>query len=321
MHKSSKWQRLTHVMSILAEDTGVSAKEIACRLNICERTGYRYLQELKEIGYPLYPNRDPEADRLKYILTPVSFTGAEALALAAASQSLLNQEGLALSQHLKSALAKVESVIRSGADTHAYNRLKRHFTYLSSQQRDYAPWQEMITTVNDCICRSRSIIAVYDSYSGGKVTERILDPYHLFWGEGNLYLAAHCHLHHEVRNFRIDRFKSVKAQNNIFARDPSFNLADYLKPSFRVWSGTEEISVRFLVYPPASRFFRETNYHHSQQVKELNDGKIICTLTVYNSPEIKSWLLSWGKQVELLEPQALREEIKEELQAGLGMYG
>ena len=55
-------------------------------------------------------------------------------------------------------------------------------------------------------------------------------------------------------------------------------------------------------------------------MQDLNDGQIICTLIVYNSPELKSWLLSWGKQVEVLEPQAPREEIKEELQAGLGMY-
>jgi predicted DNA-binding transcriptional regulator YafY len=307
-------------MGILAQDSGVSIKEIACRLNICDRTIYRYLGELKQLGYPVYSNRDPDADRQKYILTPVSFTGAEALALAAASQSLLNQEGLGLSQHLRSALIKVESVIRSGADTHAYQRLKGHFTYLSPQQRDHTPWQEMIASVSDSICRSRSIIAVYDSHSGGKVTERILDPYHLFWRGGNLYLAAYCHLRCEIRSFRIDRFKSVKVHGNTFTRDPSFNLADYLGPSFRVWSGTEEVVVRFLVHPPASRFFRETSYHHSQKVEELTDGKIACTLTVYNSPEIKSWLLSWGKQVEVLEPQELREEMREELQTSLGRY-
>ncbi|HSV32265.1 MAG TPA: WYL domain-containing protein [Atribacteraceae bacterium] len=220
-------------------------------------------------------NKANKSRRLTGVMSILNQGKAASAKEIAASQPLLNQEGIAICRQLQSALVKVESVIRSGADTHAYKRLKRHFTYLSSQQRDYSPWQGMIATLTDCICRSRSVTAVYDSYSGGKVTERILDPYHLFWGgEGNLYLAAHCHLHHEVRNFRIDRFKSVKAQNNLFARDPSFNLADYLKPSFRVWSGTEEVSVRFLVYPPASRFFRESSYHHSQQLEELPKAKL-----------------------------------------------
>jgi predicted DNA-binding transcriptional regulator YafY len=323
MSNTNKLHRLASAMCILNSNSsqGVSAKEIAASLQICERTAYRYLRNLRELGYPVYPSRDPEAGERKYLLTPVTFTGAEALALAAASQSLLNQEGLPLRQQLKSALDKVESVIRSGEDTHAYRRLKPHFTYLSQELRDYSPWQEIIAALTESIRRNRSVTAIYDSYSGGKVTERILDPYHLFWGEGNLYLAAHCHLHQEVRSFRIDRFKSVKPQKNQFARNASFNLADYLKPSFRVWSGTEEVCVRFLVYPPASRFFRESSYHHSQNVEEIADGKIICSLTVYNSPEIKSWLLSWGKQVEVLEPKELREEIKQELQAGLGKYG
>jgi predicted DNA-binding transcriptional regulator YafY len=320
MNKISKWQRLNSAMNVLAQDKGISAKEIAACLQVCERTAYRYLRNLRELGYPVYPSRDPETEERKYLLTPVSFTGPEALALAAASQSLLNQEGLPLCRDLKSALGKVESVIRYGEDTHAYRRLKPHFTYLSQELRDYSPWQEMIAALTDSIRRSRSVTAIYDSYSGGKVTERVLDPYHLFWGEGNLYLAAYCHLHHEVRNFRIDRFKKVKAESNIFVRDPSFNLEDYLKPSFRVWSGTEEVSVRFLVHHPTSRFFRESSYHHSQHLQDLNDGQIICTLTVYNSPELKSWLLSWGKQVEVLEPQELREEIKQELQACLQRY-
>jgi len=320
MNKVSKVQRITSVLAILNQGKGVSAKEIACHLEICERTAYRYLRELKALGYPVYPSRDPEADQRKYLLTPVSFTGPEALALAATSQSLLGQEGLALCQHLKSALAKVESVIRSGEDTHAYRRLKPHFTYLSPQQRDYSPWQETITTLTNCIRRSRSVTAVYDSFSGGKVTERTIDPYHLFWGEGNLYLAAHCHLRQQVCNFRIDRFKSVKTHSSQFTRDPSFDLADYLGPSFRVWSGTEEIRVRFLVNPPESRFFFETAYHHSQQIKELPDGKIACTFTVYNSPEIKKWLLGWGKQVEVLEPEELREEIKQELTETIKSY-
>lgn len=47
--------------------------------------------------------------------------------------------------------------------------------------------------------------------------------------------------------------------------------------------------------------------------KKLTAGKNISTLTVYNGPEIKSWFLSWGKQVEVLEPQGLQEETKKEL--------
>ena len=320
MNKFKKSQRLVNVISFLHHSTGVSAKEIASRFNICERTAYRHLRELKELGFPVYPKRDPETERRKHLLTPVSFTGSEALALAAASQSLLNQEGLPLCQELKSALGKVESVIRSGEDTQAYRRLKPHFTYLSERLRDYSPWKEMIATVNDCIRRNLCISVIYDSFSGGRVSERTLDPYELFWGEGNLYLAAFCHSRRHVCTFRLDRFKSVNAHAKVFTRDPSFDLSVYLGPSFSVWSGTEEISIRFLVHPPASRFFRESSYHHSQQLKELPDGKVICTLIVFDSPEIKSWLLSWGKQVEVLEPQELREGIKEELQAGLGRY-
>lgn len=320
MSKVNKVQRFVNIINILNHSNGLSAKDIASRLDICERTAYRHLRELRALGYPVHPSRDPETNKRKHLLTPVSFTGAEALALASASQSLLNQSGLSLCQELKSALRKVESVILSGEDTQTYRRLKPHFTYLSERLRDYSPWQEMIATVNESMRRHRCLSAVYDSFSGGKVSERLLDPYELFWGDGNLYLAAFCHSRLHVCTFRIDRFKSVKALAKTFTRDPAFDLAGYLSSSFSVWSGTDEITIRFHVYPPSSRFFRESCYHHSQHIEELPEGNIICTLTVNDSPEIKSWLLSWGKQIEVLEPQKLREEIKQELQAGLERY-
>jgi len=100
MTRIKKTKQLTGIMYILAQTPGVSAREIAGHLKICERTAFRYLRELKELGYPVRPNRDPETDKVKHLLTPVSFTGPEALATAYASQSLLNQEGLAINQHL-----------------------------------------------------------------------------------------------------------------------------------------------------------------------------------------------------------------------------
>ena len=62
----------------------------------------------------------------------------------------------------------VERIQRTGLP------MKQHFIYLSRELRDYSPLQEMIAAITDCIRRSHSLTAVYDSYSCGKVTERIL---------------------------------------------------------------------------------------------------------------------------------------------------
>ncbi len=87
MSRTKKTQRLTGTMYILAQNPGVSTREIAVHLKICERTAFRYLRELNELGYPVRPNRDPETDKVKYLLTPVYFTAPEALAMASVKKS------------------------------------------------------------------------------------------------------------------------------------------------------------------------------------------------------------------------------------------
>ena len=80
------------------------------------------------------------------------------------------------------------------------------------------------------------------------------------------------------------------------------------------------MTVKLLVYPPASRLFSETRYHETQKLEELENGKILCTLTVSDSPEFRTWLLGWGSQVEVVEPEELRESIIVELKEAVERY-
>jgi predicted DNA-binding transcriptional regulator YafY len=318
----NKTERIIKVIVALSQNPAASATELAGQLQVSERSIYRYLRDIRRLGFPLRTFRDQESGLRRHYLTPLTFTASEALAIIAAGQSLLSQEGLPICEDLETALLKVKAAICSIEDKRAFYRLEPRFTYLGEKIRDYTPWQGLIQQITECIYHCRSITVVYDSFSSEEVTERIIDPYDLYWSRGNLYVAAYCHKHNDMRSFRIDRFKSIQKVGERFNRDPEFALNKYLGPSWRVYRGNEEVSkVKIMVYPPAARLFRETRYHETQELEELEDGKLSCTLTVYDSPEFRSWLLGWGSQVEVLEPAELREEIKEELQESLGRYG
>lgn len=316
----NKTMRIFSIVQTLNQEPGTSAHELAVKHGISERSVYRYLKELKVMGFVLHPVDNEEGDMRKRALAPLTFTGAEALAFVAACQSLLSQQGIPFCSSLKTALQKVEGALCSWEDKRTYLRMQSHFTYLNATLRDHTPWQDIIETINTSIRRNRTITAIYDSFSADEVTERLMDPYDLFFRDGNLYLAAYCHKRQSVCNFRIDRFKGIKSVNGQFVRDHSFNLKEFLGSSWRVWHGSQKATVKFIVYPPASRFFRESTYHDSQKTEELEGGQVLCSLTVYITPEIKSWLLSWGKQIKLLEPLELVEKIKDELRESLIVY-
>jgi predicted DNA-binding transcriptional regulator YafY len=317
----NKTERIIKVILALSQNPAASAPELAGQLQVSERSVYRYLNDIKRLGFPLHTFKDAESGLRRHYLTPLTFTASEALAIIAAGQSLLSQDGLPLCDDLGTALLKVKAAICSIEDKRTFYRLEPRFTYLSEKIRDYTPWQGLIQQIIECIYHCRSITVVYDSFSSDEVTERIIDPYDLYWNKGNLYLAAYCHKHNDMRSFRIDRFCAIKKVGERFTRDPEFHLNEYLGPSWRVYRGNEDvIKVKILVYPPAARLFRETHYHDTQELEELEDGKLSCTFKVPDTPEFRTWLLGWGSQVEVVEPPELREGVKEELVKSVQLY-
>ncbi len=316
----SKTKRLIKVIMSLNQTPGVSAQEIALQSGVTERTVYRYLRELKELGYLIYTGKDPEAKMRKYSLKPLSFTGAEASAIVASCQPLLSQKGLPISAEMETALPKVKGAICNLEEEREFYTLKKGFTYLGKDLRDYTPWSEHLREISRCIRNSKTIVVDYDSFATGKVSERAMDPYHLYYDDGNLYLVAYCHKHKTLRTFKINRFQAIKKIAGDFKREPDFDLKKYLEGTWRNYRGIEEMKVKLHIDPPLARLFLETSYHGSQELEELAAGKICCRFIVYNSPEFRTWLLGWGRHVEVIEPAELRAEIKEELRESLKKY-
>jgi predicted DNA-binding transcriptional regulator YafY len=56
-------------------------------------------------------------------------------------------------------------------------------------------------------------------------------------------------------------------------------------------------------------------------VRDLADGGCELQLRVGGVREIRSWVLSWGADVEVLEPAALRAEVAEQARRMLQRYG
>jgi predicted DNA-binding transcriptional regulator YafY len=55
--------------------------------------------------------------------------------------------------------------------------------------------------------------------------------------------------------------------------------------------------------------FHEASWHPSEVVAEEADGSLSWRATVAGPIEIRLWILSWGDNVEVLAPQALRDDV------------
>jgi len=66
---------------------------------------------------------------------------------------------------------------------------------------------------------------------------------------------------------------------------------------------------------------QEATWHPSQRVVEQPDGSIVWRATIAGTIEVRLWILSWGSDVEVLEPAGLREDVAATLRRALERYG
>jgi predicted DNA-binding transcriptional regulator YafY len=162
----------------------------------------------------------------------------------------------------------------------------------------------------------RTLEAKYHSFGRDTVTSRRLDPLHLWYQQGGIYLAAYCHTRRQVLTFALERFRQVRLTEDTFEAPREFNLDRYLEGSFGIFRG-EPVRVTLRFSRQVARYVAERQWHPSQVVSLLLTGELEMTLRVPLSPELRRWILGYGKDVEVLEPKSLREDIRREWLAAL----
>ena len=104
-----------------------------------------------------------------------------------------------------------------------------------------------------------------------------------------------------------------------FEMAADFKLEDYLQTAFRVMRGKPE-NVKFRLSPGAAHVVRERIWHPTQELREIEGGGIEISVMVPINYEIISWIMGFGSAAEIIEPESLRKQIKEELAKASDQY-
>jgi len=310
----NKIERLMNTIIILKSNPGIKVKNLAQIFNTSCRTIYRDFKSLDSAGLPVYSSTGPYGGYYideHYFLPPLRFTGEEAASLFLAGNFLLQQKGFPYQKDMHLALLKIENLLQK--DNKKYIReVKDSISFSIQKLKDYEDYSETFTLLNEAILNKRHIHLKYYTISRDEITTRTVNPYHLMFRQGVWYLIAYCHWRQEIKIFRIDRIKEMEILSETFDIPADFSLTTYMGKTWQVVRG-EDIAIKVKIFPPASRWVKEEIRHSTQKIEELPDGSIIFSAEVSGLLEVKKWILSMGKNAEVLSPMSLRQEIEEEI--------
>jgi predicted DNA-binding transcriptional regulator YafY len=216
--------RLFQLVGLIRGRRLSTARFLAERLEVSERTVYRDIADLMAQGVPI----EGEAGvgyrmRPGFDLPPLMFTHDEAKALVAAVRIAQPRLDPGLAGPAEAALAKILGVlpvaVRAAAESLA--------VYAPSTGPDAATRERLETLRVASESRRKLRIRYLDLKE--RRSERVIRPLGAFYWGAVWTLAAWCEQREAFRNFRVDRIESVQPMPETFRDEPGRTLADLFR--------------------------------------------------------------------------------------------
>lgn len=123
------------------------------------------------------------------------------------------------------------------------------------------------------------------------------------------------------RTFALPRITNPVLTERRFERPEDFSVDDFFANAFSVMGGDGDHRVVIRFRAGAAVRVQECEWHESEKWRPLDDGRVELELRLGALEEIERWVLSWGAEAEVLEPQPLRDRIAATLAALSRAYG
>jgi proteasome accessory factor B len=177
----------------------------------------------------------------------------------------------------------------------------------------YLPDATIFSELSKAIRNEEVVEFGYKKLDAKAFEKRTVESWHLAYISGQWYLLGHDRTRKARRIFVLARMQKVSETGRKFSnpRPAAEEVQRLFQNSFQIWqsenTGLEQIVLRFSAGPRSS-FANGTGT--SQQIQELADGNLELSLTLNSLEKIVPWILSWGKDCEVVSPAKLRREVR-----------
>ncbi|MEA4853304.1 MAG: WYL domain-containing protein [Christensenella sp.] len=325
-NKSTGAERQLFILSLLAQRaSGYTVSEIVDglkRMADIDATRRMVVRDMDYISQNFFVYEEEQNGKTvykadKYALGDMDFSIAEVVSLYFTREVLESYRSLDIARDalriIDRILGKMPELSRS-----AMENVEKMIKIVPQSAQEESIDEEILEGVKNAVESRCSVEMVYRSFSTGQTETRKFDPYLFEVRDGCWHTIGYCHLRGAVRDFRVSRIEAIKLLNDPFELPQRF-YEDYRKTRFDKLAGDALQTVRVLFTGSAARLVKEFHSEKADKLQETKDGLLFEKNTAVTA-DLKSWLLSFGSQARVLEPDALREEIATEILSMAKVY-
>ena len=183
---------------------------------------------------------------------------------------------------------------------------------------DVPSGQKYLTETMQAMLEGAVLKIGYRKYLSGDAEERFIRPYAVKEFEKRWYVVAFSEEAEALRTYAMDRIVSMERTGGSFRMPVGFNVEELFEGSYGIYLPEDEkpVLIKLRATERESAYLRDLPLHPSQM--ELDDGLFV--LRLIPNPNFIMELCKRGAGLTVLEPQELRETVKENLKKALDAY-
>jgi len=297
-------------LMILRSRNKVKAKELAERLNVSTRTISDYKKDFyDELDIWIESNSGKYGGYYIYKDNSILNLGVnkEEFTILNSAKSYLKEEGFIFSKEYEVILDKINSNLKSENGVQDIG----NSLFQSTPNIDIEEEKNKYLLIDKAKVNSKKIKMSYRSLSSG-FKERVVHPYLLYNYQGSWYFLGFCELRDEPRQFKLSRIKDIRILKEVFEPIEVSSIKKKLANCLGLYFDENKTKVKLEIDFPMSIKISERTWVRKQKITFQDDESIIFEAEMIGMKDIVNWVLSMGSSVRVIEPEILKEKVKEE---------
>ena len=284
--------RLFKIVYHLLDKGQATASELAEKFEVSVRTIYRDIDALSEAGIPIYA----EAGRNggihlmnDFVLDKAVLSEEEKQEILTALQSINFTKNISSSQTLQ----KLSAIFNLSSE----NWLEVDFSRWGNKGTE----NEKFELLKSAVIHQKCVKITYAN-SYGTISERIVQPLKMSYKSMSWYLKAYCTEKQDYRIFKLTRIIDLEVLADSFRKSSFPELDEALGQTYNT------IILGF----PQNMSYRVYDEFDKTQVTRRENGDLIVSAHMPEDEWLIGYLLSFGTQVDIIEPAYLKEIVAEQ---------
>lgn len=189
---------------------------------------------------------------------------------------------------------------------------------------DVPSGQKYLTTLMQAMLDNAVLRLTYRKYLSEEADVRVVHPYAVKEFAMRWYLVAFSESNGTLRVYALDRIAALERTGEKFKMPKGFQVEELFESSYGIYlaepEGEKPVLVKLRATLRESAYIQDLPLHPSQRLAGREGDHCIFVLRLIPNPNFVMELCKHGERLEVLEPESLRENVKEEIKKTLQLY-